>query len=72
MEIQARAERSAPLRGAAPASGSESEEDGGEVVVPDRGRPTWWEEQTGVGKSTGAITGLHLGGATQFAVYWSD
>jgi hypothetical protein len=32
----------------------------------------WWENQTGAGKSTGAITGIHLDGATQFAAYWFD
>jgi hypothetical protein len=32
---------------------------------------SWWDDQTGSGKSTGAITGLYLGG-TQFAAYWFD
>jgi murein DD-endopeptidase MepM/ murein hydrolase activator NlpD len=33
---------------------------------------TWWDNQTGAGKSTGAITGMFLGGASQFAAYWFD
>jgi hypothetical protein len=32
----------------------------------------WWENQTGNGKSTGAITGIYVGGVPQFAAYWFD
>ena len=34
------------------------------------GLQSWWNDQTGAGKRTGAITGMFLGGASQFAAYW--
>lgn len=33
---------------------------------------SWWDNQTGAGRSTGAITGMFVGGASQFAAYWFD